>query len=222
MQHKTQRPLQFEITATTRDALQVWIKHAGLKPDNFLFPSRIHDSPQLGTRQYAGILGHWVDELGLDRADYGTHSMCRTKAAPIYRRTKNLRAEQLLLAEGVGGVRPANEPGVGTLLVSYVAPCWNGVVGQYHPYERYALNGSFSLPPLQLDHFTGTQRPGEGGRIKGAKLTPLSVCRRTLPQPMHRTNGWQHPSPFERVLPAPPASTVTWVRKCTWSPTTSS
>ncbi len=97
MQHKTQRPVQFEITAATRDALQAWIKHAALKPDNFLFPSRIHDSPHIGTRQYARILGHWVDELGLDRADYGTHSMRRTKATLIYRRTKNLRAVQLLL-----------------------------------------------------------------------------------------------------------------------------
>jgi len=68
-----------------------------LKSDNLLFPSRLHESPHLGTRQYARILGHWVDELGLDRADYGTHSMRRTKATLIYRRTKNLRAVQLLL-----------------------------------------------------------------------------------------------------------------------------
>lgn len=58
---------------------------------------RMHDSPHLGTRQYARILGHWVDDLGLDRADYGTHSMRRTKATLIYKRTRNLRAVQLLL-----------------------------------------------------------------------------------------------------------------------------
>lgn len=97
MQRKTQRPVQFEITTTTREAVLAWIRHAGLTPDNFLFPSRIHDSPHLGTRQYARILGHWVDELGLDRSDYGTHSIRRTKATLIYRRTKNLRAVQLLL-----------------------------------------------------------------------------------------------------------------------------
>jgi integrase len=97
LQHKTQCPVQFEITPATRDALQAWIKQAGLKSDDFIFPSRLHDSPHLGTRQYARILGHWVDELGLDRADYGTHSMRRTKATLIYRRTKNLRAVQLLL-----------------------------------------------------------------------------------------------------------------------------
>jgi integrase len=97
MQHKTQRPVQFEITKGTREAVQAWIKEAVLKPEDFLFPSRLHDSPHLGTRQYARIVGRWVDELGLDRADYGTHSMRRTKATLIYRRTKNLRAVQLLL-----------------------------------------------------------------------------------------------------------------------------
>lgn len=97
MQLKTKRPVQFEITATTRDSLQAWIKQAALKADDFLFPSRLHRSPHLGTRQYARILGRWVCELGLDRSEYGTHSMRRTKATLIYRRTKNLRAVQLLL-----------------------------------------------------------------------------------------------------------------------------
>ena len=97
MQHETRRPVQFEITPATRDAVQEWIKQAGLKADEFVFPSRIHKSPHLGTRQYARILEHWVEELGLDPADYVTHSMRRTKATLIYRRTKNLRAVQLLL-----------------------------------------------------------------------------------------------------------------------------
>lgn len=77
--------------------MEKWIKIAGLKSDDFVFPSRIHDSPHLGTRQYARILEGWVVELGLDPADCGTHSMRRTKATLIYRRTKNLRAVQLLL-----------------------------------------------------------------------------------------------------------------------------
>ena len=59
--------------------------------------TRTHDSPHLGTRQYARILEGWVEEPGLDPANYGTHSIRRTKATLIYRRTKNLRAVQLLL-----------------------------------------------------------------------------------------------------------------------------
>jgi len=97
MQHKTQRPVQFEITPATRDAVQKWIKYAGLKSEDFVFPSRIDASPHLGTRQYARILEGWVEELGLNPADYGTHSLRRTKATLIYRRTKNLRAVRCCL-----------------------------------------------------------------------------------------------------------------------------
>lgn len=97
MQQKTHRPVQFEITASTKDALHDWITTAGLRPDAYLFPSRISNSPHLSTRQYARILHRWVADIGLDGAAYGTHSMRRTKASLIYRRTKNLRAVQLLL-----------------------------------------------------------------------------------------------------------------------------
>ena len=97
MQQKTGRPVQFEITEPTREAVAGWIKAAGLQSHDFLFPSRIHASPHLGTRQYARIVGSWVRSIGLDASCYGTHSMRRTKASHIYRRTKNLRAVQLLL-----------------------------------------------------------------------------------------------------------------------------
>jgi len=85
VQHKTQRPVQFEITPAARDAVQAWIELSRLKPEDYLFPSRLHESPHLGTRQYARILGHWVDELGLDRAEYGTHSMRRTLPVSLMR-----------------------------------------------------------------------------------------------------------------------------------------
>jgi integrase len=97
MQQKTRRPLQFEITEQTQDALATWIQWARLRPDDFLFPSRMRDSPHLSTRQYARIVNGWVQEIGLDPAAYGTHTMRRTKASLIYRRTKNLRTVQLLL-----------------------------------------------------------------------------------------------------------------------------
>lgn len=97
MQQKTSRPVQFEITQPTRDAVSEWIKEARLEQDDYLFPSRIHDSPHIGTRQYARIVDSWVTEIGLNPSEYGTHSMRRTKASLIYRRTKNLRAVQLLL-----------------------------------------------------------------------------------------------------------------------------
>ena len=97
MQQKTHRPVQFEITEQTRDSLEAWINLAKLKSDQYLFPSRIHNSPHLSTRQYARIVEHWVKSIGLNPAAYGTHTMRRTKATLVYRRTKNLRAVQLLL-----------------------------------------------------------------------------------------------------------------------------
>jgi len=97
MQQKTQRPVQFEITEPTRETVAEWIKRAGLRADDFLFPSRVRQSPHLSTRQYARIVEAWVAEIGLDPAAYGRHSLRRTKVSLIYRRTKNLRAVQLLL-----------------------------------------------------------------------------------------------------------------------------
>jgi integrase len=97
MQQKTQRPVPFEITEQTREAVAKWIDHACLKPEHYLFPRRVHESPHLSTRQYARIVDRWVREIGLDPAAYGPHSLRRTKASLIYRRTKNLRAVQLLL-----------------------------------------------------------------------------------------------------------------------------
>lgn len=97
MQQKTERPVQFEITEQTRDTLAIWIRQRGLRSDDFLFPSRLRGSAHLSTRQYARIVQGWVREIGLDPAAYGTHTLRRTKASLIYRRTKNLRAVQLLL-----------------------------------------------------------------------------------------------------------------------------
>jgi len=97
MQRKTQRPVQFEITEQTRESLSSWIRDAERRPDDHLFSSRLRESPHLSTRQYARIVRRWVQAIGLNPAAYGTHTMRRTKAALIYRRTKNLRVVQLLL-----------------------------------------------------------------------------------------------------------------------------
>ena len=99
IQKKTNRPVQFEITKRTRISLERWIDFKGLKSDDCLFKSRLKKSPHLSTRQYAGIVERWVRCLGLDPVWYGTHTMRRTKVSLIYKRTKNLRAIQLLLGQ---------------------------------------------------------------------------------------------------------------------------
>ena len=97
LQKKTKRPVQFEIMPRTRSSLAEWINLAGLAGSQYLFPSRIRGSSHLSTRQYARMVESWVASIGLDPTAYGTHSLRRTKASLIYRRTKNLRAVQLLL-----------------------------------------------------------------------------------------------------------------------------
>lgn len=97
MQRKTKRPVQFEITDQAREAISRLIAFKGLEPHDYLFPSRENSTTHLSTRQYAKLLKDWVADIGLDPSAYGTHSLRRTKATLIYRRTKNLRAVQLLL-----------------------------------------------------------------------------------------------------------------------------
>ena len=97
LQQKTGRPVRFEITRKSRKAVNDWIELASLEGSDYLFPSRIRASQHLSTRQYSRMVSSWVAAIGLDPTAYGTHSMRRTKATLLYRRTKNLRAIQLLL-----------------------------------------------------------------------------------------------------------------------------
>jgi integrase len=97
MPQKTGQPVKFEITEQTRDSISNWINHADLKSYGYLFKSHNHLSSHISTRQYARRVNAWLMDIGLDPAEYGTHSLRRTKASLIYRRTKNLRAVQILL-----------------------------------------------------------------------------------------------------------------------------
>jgi len=96
LQQKTNRPVQFEITEQTRAAISRWIRERA-STSIYLFPSRIRATGHLSTRQYSRLLSGWLAEIDLDPGIYGTHSLRRTKASLIYRRTRNLRAVQLLL-----------------------------------------------------------------------------------------------------------------------------
>ncbi len=97
VQKKTGLPVQFELTVNTREAVLDLITQSHLSHSDYLFKSRIHSSDHLSTRQYGRIVDKWVDSIGLDKTQYGTHTMRRTKPSLIYKKTKNLRACQLLL-----------------------------------------------------------------------------------------------------------------------------
>ena len=97
VQSKTRRPVQFEVSENTRESIWTWVCRPEMLGCTFLFPSRFHERPHISTRQYARLVRDWVSAIGLDPSGYGTHSLRRTKAALIYRKTGNLRAVQLLL-----------------------------------------------------------------------------------------------------------------------------
>lgn len=97
IQSKTKRPVQFELTENTRDTVIAWVGLPEMIGCRHMFPSRFHDRPHISTRQYGRIVRDWVTSIGLEPSGYGTHSLRRTKAAEIYRKTGNLRAVQLLL-----------------------------------------------------------------------------------------------------------------------------
>lgn len=93
-QQKTGRPVKFELTEQTRQSIDNYLHHVARQPLEFLFFGR---RGRLSTRQYARLVSQWIASIGLDPSQFGTHSLRRTKAALIYKRTGNLRAVQLLL-----------------------------------------------------------------------------------------------------------------------------
>ena len=85
-QKKTGRPVRFELTEQTRQAIDDYIKAAGKRPDDFLFTVR-RSGQCMTPRQYARLVSEWIARIGPDSRLYGTHSLRRTNATMIYRRT---------------------------------------------------------------------------------------------------------------------------------------
>ena len=78
-QEKTGRPVRFELSEQTRQAVDDYLK-AAKKPGDFLFTSRRGPDRSMTTRQYARLVSEWIGSIGLDPRLFGTHSLRRTKA----------------------------------------------------------------------------------------------------------------------------------------------
>jgi len=96
-QKKTKKPVRFELTEQTRRAIDNFIITSAKKPGDFMFAGRGSPERSMTTRQYARLVSKWIAKSGLDPHLFGTHSLRRTKATLIYRRTGKLRAVQMLL-----------------------------------------------------------------------------------------------------------------------------
>jgi integrase len=97
VQQKTGRSVQFELLEPARRSILAWLERRGGAHEDFVFPSRVDHAHHISTRQYARLVDEWVTGIGLRPADYGTHSLRRTKASIIYKQPGNLRAVQILL-----------------------------------------------------------------------------------------------------------------------------
>ena len=96
-QSKTGHPVKFEITEQTRQSIDNYLAGSRELSTDFLFAGPHRKDRSLSTRQYGRLVTKWVESVGLDPKLFGTHSLRRTKATLIYRRTGNLHAVQLLL-----------------------------------------------------------------------------------------------------------------------------
>ncbi len=97
VQPKTGQPVLFELTEGIRESPLAWLTYRGGALDDYVFPSRVRSADHLSSRQYARMVGDWVEAVGLARSAYGTHSLRRTEVALIYKWTGNLRAVQIPL-----------------------------------------------------------------------------------------------------------------------------
>ena len=95
-QRKTGRPVRFELTESTHHAIDGHLESRRKKAGEFLFTGP-RSGRSMTPRQYGRLVSNWLIGIGLDPHLYGTHSLRRTKATLICRRTGNLRAVQLLL-----------------------------------------------------------------------------------------------------------------------------
>lgn len=71
VQQKTGRPVPFELTDHTREALAAWLKKRGMRSGDWLFLSRSHVGDNVTTRQYSRLVDDRVTLAGLDPAAYG-------------------------------------------------------------------------------------------------------------------------------------------------------
>src|SRR5205809_5519167 len=73
-QKKTGRPVRFELSEQTRQAIDDYIHLASKKSGQYLFVGRRGDGQCMTTRQYARLVGEWIASIGLDPLMFGTHS----------------------------------------------------------------------------------------------------------------------------------------------------
>jgi integrase len=65
-QRKTGRPVRFELSGQTRQAIDDYLKVANKRPGEFLFAGRRGPQTNMTTRQYARLVSDWIGSAGLE------------------------------------------------------------------------------------------------------------------------------------------------------------
>jgi integrase len=103
-QKKTGRPVRFELTEQTRQAVDAYLKAAGKRPGEFLFTSRRRFGESMTTRQYAHLVSEWRSSCGTCPSPHACRSMSRNfSSATTIARTRTFSEPQLRDADHSGG-----------------------------------------------------------------------------------------------------------------------
>ncbi len=97
-QQKTKESHIVIISEETKEYLKNWINKSKKYEDDYLFTSKDYSKP-MSVRWYSELVKSWVSLIGLDSKLYSTHSLRRTRASLIYRKTGNIEAVRLLLGQ---------------------------------------------------------------------------------------------------------------------------
>ena len=97
IQEKTGKVQKFTIPEDARKHLKHWIESNDLQPWNFLFPSPKRLGHPLSTRHLRNLVKDFASLAGLPRDKYSSHSLRRSGADYLYRRTGNLKVVQVAL-----------------------------------------------------------------------------------------------------------------------------
>jgi integrase len=97
-QQKTKESHIVIISDETKQYLLGLIKNSNKYEDDYLFSSK-DCNKSMSVRWYRELVKSWVRMIGLDSKLYSTHSLRRTRASLIYRKTGNIEAVRLLLGQ---------------------------------------------------------------------------------------------------------------------------
>jgi hypothetical protein len=161
IQQNKGRPVPFEITELTRDAVSAWLKGRGRRADDWLFTSRSRPRNHISTRQYARLLKDWLKSVDLEPRSYGTHRPAPDEGCTCLQEDRQPESTpapagvtpSLKALFAISGSRSMTRSRFPNRLNSEKHPRPKAVAGDF----RYGWNGGLRLAPCR--HRNVARRP---------------------------------------------------------------